>query len=89
MAVVVPEHVMFRTFSNETLVLNLKSGQYHSLNSTGGRILEVLAEHGRVQAAIDRLTEEYDRSPERLAEEICDYCSQLAEHGLLELDPSA
>jgi hypothetical protein len=89
MVVAIPEHVVSRAFSDETLVLNMEAGLYHSLNATGGRILEVLAECGVVQDAIDRLIAEYDRSPDRLAEEICDFCAQLSELGLLELDPSA
>ena len=88
-ALCVPAHVVFRTFPSETLVLNLETGLYHTLNSTGGRMVELLAECGLVQAVADRLTAEYERSAEALVEELCEYCELLVQHGLLELDPSA
>ena len=34
---VVPEHVVYRTFVSETVVLNLQSGHYHGINTSGGR----------------------------------------------------
>lgn len=80
----VPPHVVSRAFPSETLVLNLETGRYHSLNSTGGRMLELLAECATVQAAAQRLAVEYDRAVERLVEELCDYCAQLSQHGLIE-----
>jgi hypothetical protein len=85
----VPPHVVFRAFPGETLVLNLETGLYHSLNSTGGRMLELLREFGLVRAVADRLAAEYERCAERLVEELCDYCAVLAEHGLVELEPPA
>jgi Coenzyme PQQ synthesis protein D (PqqD) len=84
-----PPYVVFRTFSTEALLLNLETGLYHSLNSTGGRMLELLAECGLVHTVVERLAAEYDRSEERLLHELCGYCAELAAHGLLELDPSA
>lgn len=85
----VPPHVVFRTFSSETLILNLQTGLYHGLNGTGGRMLELLAECGLVQAVVDRLTAEYDRPAECLAEELCEYCVELVRFGLLEIARSA
>jgi hypothetical protein len=38
----VPEHVVYRTFVNETVVLNLETGAYHGLNPVGGRMLAAL-----------------------------------------------
>src|ERR1700733_6998024 len=85
----VPSHVVSRAFSSETLILNLETGLYHSLNSTGGRMLELLAECGSIQAVVDRLAAEYDRPAELLADELCAYCAELAGYGLLEIAPSA
>ena len=38
----VPDHVVYREFVNETVVLNLETGTYHGLNPSGGRMLEAL-----------------------------------------------
>src|SRR5262249_46650863 len=39
---IVPQHVVSRAFEEETLLLNLESGQYHGINATGGRLLELI-----------------------------------------------
>ena len=36
-AVHVPDHVVLREFDTETVVLDLDTGTYHSVNATGGR----------------------------------------------------
>lgn len=33
----VPDHVVYRAFVDETVVLNLDTGRYHGLNAVGGR----------------------------------------------------
>ena len=42
MKVRLSENVVFRSFGSETVLLNLKSGQYHGVRGSGGRMLEVL-----------------------------------------------
>ena len=37
-----PQHVVHRSFVAETVVLNLRTGKYHGLNPTAGRMLEAL-----------------------------------------------
>ena len=37
----VPQHVVYRRFAAETVVLNLETGTYHGLNATGARMLEL------------------------------------------------
>ena len=38
----VPEHVVYREFVQETVILNLETGTYHGLNPSGGKMLETL-----------------------------------------------
>src|ERR671938_504612 len=38
----VPEHVVYRDFDDETVVLNLDSGQYHGLNPTAAAMLSAV-----------------------------------------------
>ena len=35
-----PQHVVYRSFPSETVVLNLQTGSYHGLNATAGRMLD-------------------------------------------------
>ena len=44
-----PDHVVYRTFVYETVVLNLQTGKYHGLNRTGGRMLELLEREPTVE----------------------------------------
>src|SRR4051812_12263705 len=80
----VPEHVVHRSFVAETLLLNLDTGQYHGLNETGGRMLQLLeATDGRVRAAIKRLAEEYDVAFSEIAPDLTSFCSDLETRGLI------
>lgn len=82
----VPEHVIFRSFESETVLLNLQTGQYHGLNPTGGRLLELLGEtRGTIGEAIDRLAAAAGRRPEEIAGELSAFCLALAERGLIEI----
>jgi hypothetical protein len=80
----VPEHVVHRSFEAETLLLNLETGQYHGLNQTGGRMLELLeATDGRVRDAVERLAEEYEVDFDEIAPDLMAFCSSLEERGLI------
>src|SRR3954447_15321190 len=80
----VPEHVVHRSFEAETLLLNLDTGQYHGLNETGGRMLELLeATDGRVRDAIERLAEEYEVAFSEIAPDLTSFCSDLETRGLI------
>jgi hypothetical protein len=81
----VPEHVVYRPFPNETVVLNLETGRYHGLNPTGGRMLEALEREERVGDAVARLADEYGAEQSRVEDDVCAFCSDLEERGLIEL----
>jgi hypothetical protein len=82
--VVIPQHVVHRTFPTETVLLNLNTGQYHGLNPTAGRMFEVLGEDGDVEQAILRLAREFEQPPEIVTSDLRDLCAGLIERGLLE-----
>jgi hypothetical protein len=83
----IPEHVIHRTFESETVLLNLKTGQYHGLNPTGGRLLELLKEgDGSIGAAVERLAAEYDRPVEEIGPDLARFCADLAERGLIDVE---
>jgi hypothetical protein len=83
----VPDDVVYRSFEAETLLLNLKTGQYHGLNPTGARMLQLLQETtGSVRDAIARLAEEHDVDSDEIAGDIAEFCGELAGRGLIEVD---
>ncbi len=75
--------VVWRAFGDETVLLNLKSGQYHALNPTAGRMLELLDELGDSRAVAERITEEFDAPLELVRRDVAELCDQLLERGLL------
>jgi Coenzyme PQQ synthesis protein D (PqqD) len=83
----VPDHVVSRSFEAETMLLNLDSGQYHGLNPTGGRWLELLDEaDGDAGEAVRRLADECGVSADEITPDIAAFCSALRQRGLIEID---
>jgi hypothetical protein len=82
----VPDKVVQRTFEGEMLVLNLDTGQYHGLNESGGRLLELFEEiDGPAREAVAILAGEYEVQPSEIEDEMAAFCVALAERGLVEV----
>lgn len=81
----VPEHVVYRDFTSETVILNLNTGKYHGVNPTGGHMLDVLREVGQVREAAARLAGEYGVPVGDLERDLTDFCARLAERELIEV----
>ncbi|MDQ3936083.1 MAG: PqqD family protein [Actinomycetota bacterium] len=82
----VPEHVVYRDFGDETVILNLDSGMYHGLNRTAAAMVERLGESDTVGAAVDRLSADFEQPRERIERDVLDLCRELGERGLIERD---
>jgi hypothetical protein len=82
----IPGHVVYRAFAAETVALNLDSGKYHGLNPIGGRMLDALEKADSVRAAAASLSGEFGVPTEQVEQDIADFCSDLVERGLLELE---
>lgn len=82
----VPDQVVHRRFAAETVLLNLQTGQYHGVNPTGGRMLEVLEQGRTIAEAAAVLAAEYGLPVEQLQDDLTDFCAGLAERGLIHID---
>ena len=80
----VPAHVVYRAFAAETVVLNLKTGVYHGLNPTAGRMLTMLDEFGEIDAVTTRLSNEYRRPRAEMAADLEVFCRDLLARDLIE-----
>jgi hypothetical protein len=85
-AVVVPEHVIFRSFAEETVALNLQTGTFHGLNRTAGRMVELAARGHLVREAVPMLAAEYGVPEERIASDLEGLLRSLIDRGLVEID---
>jgi hypothetical protein len=85
-SVMVPQHVVYRGFPTETVILNLQASEYYGLNATAGQMLEELERAVCVADAVSALAQTYDQPPEVLERDVCQLCRSLLEHGLIEVD---
>jgi hypothetical protein len=84
----VPQHVVYRSFPSETVVLNLETGKYHGLNSTAGQMLEEMERAASVGEAAATAAAAFDQPREQIEEDMRELCQALLERGLLEIDGS-
>ncbi|HXF60067.1 MAG TPA: PqqD family protein [Caldilineaceae bacterium] len=82
-----PETVEIRTFDDgESVLLNLKTEHYFSLNATGTRMWQAVTGAASVEAAYQQLLGEYAVDPAELRRDLEDLVAELLHHGLLESD---
>ena len=82
----VPQHVVYRTFPTETVVLNLQTGKYHGLNPTAGRMLETLEQADSVLDAAAIAAAEYEQPQAATERDMCELCNALLARSLIEVD---
>jgi len=85
--VVVPRHVLVRQLDGESVLLNLDTEKYFGLDATGTRMWEVATSSPSIEAACEKLVEEFEVEPGVLREDLSELLGQLAENGLLHLVP--
>ena len=83
----VPQHVVFREFPAETVVLNLQTEQYHGLNPMAGAMLTELGRSSTVSEAAGAVARQFGRNEEEVRNHVLGLCSQLLERGLIEIVP--
>jgi hypothetical protein len=82
----IPEHVVYRDFQEETVVLNLETGQYHGLNPTARWMLAALTECDSIALAATALEAEFGVPRSRLECDLVDLGDALVARGLLHFD---
>lgn len=82
----VPQHVVYRVFPMETVVLNLQTGKYHGLNVTAGSMLEALEKAACLRDAATAVAERYEQSQIAVERDMCELCQLLLDRGLVEID---
>lgn len=83
--VTVPDHVVFRSFAQETVVLNLETGLYHGLNVAAGEMLRELKAAGLVRTALARLAETFPAAGDRLEQDLLAFCDEAHQRGLIDM----
>lgn len=86
-SVQISDDAVFRELDGEAVILNLDTGIYFGLNTTGTRIWNLIAQHGSLQKVFETMAEEYDVPPESLENDILLLVGQLAEKKLVSVSP--
>jgi hypothetical protein len=87
--VVVPQHVVHRSFPSETVILNLRTGKYHGLNPTAGEMLVALERSGSIGAASAAVARAHRLPVEKVEADVRQLCTVLLERDLIELADAA
>jgi hypothetical protein len=80
----VPEHVVYRDFGDDTVILNLDSGTYHGLNRTAALMVAAIERCPTVADAIEYVADETGQPADVIERDMVQLCDALLERGLLE-----
>jgi hypothetical protein len=87
--VTVPEHVVVRRFADDTVALNLATGQYHGLNDVAGVMLQELRA-GQAGEAVARDIAERSGTPvDVVRADLLALLDELASRDLIEVHEQA
>jgi len=78
------EDVVFRPVGDESVLLNLNTGEYLGLNASGTRVWSILTTASSVQTAYDALLQEYDVEPPQLRADLAEFIGQLRDKHLID-----
>ena len=77
--------VLIQQVGGDSVLLNLASDAYFSLDAIGTRMLQVLQESDSVAEAVDRLVEEYEVDRPTLERDMLELAGECAAQGLVEI----
>jgi len=77
------ENFAWRNVNDEIIILNLKSGEYFTLNDVAQCIWTAVTEEKSVEEIKVKIIDEYDVSAEKAERDIDDFITGMIEQGLL------
>ncbi|AFY57877.1 Coenzyme PQQ synthesis protein D (PqqD) [Rivularia sp. PCC 7116] len=81
-------NVLAQDLAGESVLLNIKTEQYFSLDDIGTRMWQTLIEKDSIQSAIDALQVEYQVEPELLQKDVKNLIEELLANELVEVSNS-
>jgi hypothetical protein len=84
----IPPTVLFRELQGETVLLNLSTGAYFSLDPVATVIWRRLRDHGRPSAVVPDLLAEFDVDEAQARRDLARLLDDLRTHGLVEPVPA-
>jgi Coenzyme PQQ synthesis protein D (PqqD) len=84
---VVPGHVLLRQLDGESVLLNLNTEKYFGLDAMGTHMLLSVAGSPCIEAAFEKLLEEFEVEPRVLRTHLDELLGGLVDNGLLDVLP--
>lgn len=75
--------VVFREIRGEAVILDLGTQRYYTLDATGTRMWQLLAEHGEAAKAVEALLAEYEVERRVVERDLAALVEELVAEGLL------
>jgi Coenzyme PQQ synthesis protein D (PqqD) len=82
----IPEQVLTSKVGDETVLLNLQTGMYYSLDPVGTRFIELLQRTSRLDEVHHALLEQFDVSTAKLEADLLKLSKDMMTRGLLVKD---
>ena len=80
---VLSEQVNWRDIKGETVILNIESGVFYTLNEVGRFIWELIAEGHNFESIIDQIPNKLEVSPEQSRDDAEKFITRLLEENVL------
>ena len=74
---------LFQPVADESVLLDLASEKYFSLDAVGTRMWQLIAEHGELDVVVAKMLEEYDAPEDLLRRDVVGLAQKLTDAGLL------
>ena len=81
----VPDDVLISNLQEESVILNLDSERYYGLDDVGTQFLSALNTADSIEAAYEKLSQEYDVDEEVLRKDLLTLVENLVEQGIVQL----
>ncbi len=84
--ITIPETLLLQKVDEETILLDINTQEYFSLNELGGIIWELLSKNNNLKEVKDELLVTYDINEKQIIDDILNFISALIKKGLIEIE---
>lgn len=81
--------IVSTAMDNEAVLLNIDTGDYYTLNTTGSRVWEMIDGTKTVLDLVEEIVSRFEVSKDKAREDILNLLKELMKENLVELDASS
>lgn len=84
--IIIPETLLLQKIDEETILLDINTQEYFSLNELGGIIWELLSKKNNLNEIKSELLSSFDIEEKQIENDILNFINALIEKGLIEIE---